>query len=87
MWSSKLKFINLFPVSPVRSIANDPTLYSLNGTADRISDCNTAFTHVANETYSDLPGVGNNGFSAIDATTTGPIVGFHYAINAEFGSV
>ena len=73
--------------TPVRSIANDPTLYSLNGTADRISDCNTAFTHVANETYSDLPGVGNNGFSAIDATTTGPIVGFHYAINAEFGSV
>ena len=62
----------------------EPTLYSLNGTKDRISDCNTGFTHVANETFTDLPGASSNGFSAIDATTTGPIVGFHYTIDAEF---
>ena len=62
----------------------EPTLYSLNGTADRISDCNTSFSHVANETYSDLPGASSNGFSAIDATTTGPIVGFHYTVDTEF---
>ena len=72
--------------TPIRSGATifEPTLYSLDGTIDRISDCNTGFTHAANETYSDLPGASSNGFSAIDATTTGPIVGFHYDVDAEF---
>ena len=62
----------------------EPTLYNLNGSSDRISDCNVAFTHVASETYSDLPGASSNGFAAIDATTTGPIIGFHYTVDAEF---
>lgn len=64
----------------------EPVLYNLNGTSDRISDCNTGFTHVASETYTDLPGAGPNGFSAIDATTTGPIIAFHYTIDTEFSN-
>ena len=75
--------------TPIRSVNTvfEPTLYSLNGTIDRISDCNTGFTHAANEAYGDLPGASSNGFSAIDVnSSTGPIVGFHYTIDAEFGN-
>ncbi len=73
--------------TPVRT-ANDPTLYNLNGTANRVSDCNTGFTHVASETLTAIVGVGINGFSAVDTdSATGPVIGYHYDIDAEFGSV
>ena len=73
--------------TPIR-VANDPTLYNLNGTADRVSDCNTGFTQVASETITAIVGVGINGFSAVDTVSaTGPVIGYHYAVNAEFGSV
>ena len=77
---------------PIRNTSSsgtifEPILYSLNGTASRVSDCNTGFSHAANETYGDLPGASSNGFSAIDlSASSGPIIGFHYTIDAEFTS-
>ena len=72
--------------TPVRIVV-DPTLYDLDGTADRVSDCNTGFTHVASETLTAIIGVGINGFSAVDtASATGPVIGYHYDIDAEFTS-
>jgi len=70
--------------TPVRQ-ANDPTVYSLNGTIDRVSDCNTGVTHAADESLDHFVGVGVNGFSGFDINgSTGPNVAFHYTIDAEF---
>ena len=81
---------NLAPINyktPIRS-TQDPTVYSLDGTINRVSDCNTATTHVLNEALDHFVGVGINGFSGFDATNAiGPNIGFHYTVDAEFSSV
>ena len=70
--------------TPIRS-AVDPTVYSLNGTIDRVSDCNTGTGHVADESLDHFVGVGINGFSGFDvAASTGPNIAFHYIVDAEF---
>ena len=70
--------------TPIRS-AVDPTVYSLNGTIDRVSDCNTGTGHVANESLDHFVGVGINGFSGFDAAgSIGPNIAFHYTVDAEF---
>lgn len=73
--------------TPVRSAVN-PTVYSLNGTINRISDCSTGTGHGSNESLDHFVGVGINGFSGFDAVgSVGPNVAFHYTVDAEFGSV
>jgi len=73
--------------TPLR-VAVDPTAYSLNGTIDRVSDCNSGTDHAVNEALDHFIGVGVNGFSGFDATNAvGSNIGFHYTVDAEFGSV
>ena len=81
---------NLAPINyktPLRS-TQDPTVYSLNGTINRVSSCDTGTGHQSNESLDHFVGVGINGFSGFDATgSIGPNIGFHYTVDAEFGSV
>ena len=70
--------------TPIRS-AVDPTVYSLNGTIDRVSDCSTGTGHQSNESLDHFVGVGINGFSGFDAAgSIGPNIAFHYTVDAEF---
>ena len=81
---------NLAPINyktPLRS-TQDPTVYSLNGTINRVSDCNSGTAHVLNEEVEHFVAVGINGFSGFDGVNAvGSNIGFHYTVDAEFGSV
>ena len=73
--------------TPIRS-AVDPTVYSLDGTINRVSDCNSGTDHALNEQVEHFIGVGINGFSGFDGVNAvGTNVAFHYTVDAEFGSV
>ena len=74
--------------TPVRTSTNDPTVYSLDGTINRVSDCNSGTDHALNEEVEHFIAVGVNGFSGFDGVNAvGPNIGFHYTVDAEFGSV
>ena len=80
----------LAPISYLTIVRSkqDPTAYSLDGTINRISDCNTSTAHVVNEALDHFVGVGIRGFSGVDATNAvGPNIAFHYTIDAEFTNV
>ena len=73
--------------TPIRSSQN-PTVYSLDGTINRVSNCSTGTGHQANASLDHFVGVGINGFSGFDIDgSTGPNIALHYTVDAEFGSV
>ena len=71
---------------PVEMRNNTTTVvYSLNGTANAVSDCATGFSHSSNVTGSSFSGTdGPSGLAKLTlGTATDDIVGFHYTADAE----
>ena len=59
------------------------TLYSLNGTSGNVSDCNTGYSHSANDTASISGTVGKRGFSKVSGISNADMMGFHYTAEIE----
>jgi len=62
------------------------TLYSITGTSGSVSDCNTSYAHVANDTANlGVGGTGATGFGAVSSINAGAgeIIGMHFTAESE----
>jgi hypothetical protein len=59
------------------------TLYSLNGTSGNVSDCNTGYTHSADDTASINGTIGETGFSKLTSISNTDMLAFHYTAEIE----
>jgi hypothetical protein len=59
------------------------TLYSLNGTSGNVSDCNTGYTHSADDTASINGTIGETGFSKLTNISNADMLAFHYTAEIE----